>query len=484
MPRPAKQTVYDIAIVGAGSAGVWAAPFAAQLGARVALIERERIGGDCTWTGCVPSKALLEAASVAWDMRTAHRFGLDAVNPTVDLGRVMTSVQAAIDQIYAFETPAALESVGVDVYLGAARFHDPHTLLVGDETRVRARHVLLCTGARPSQPSIAGLDEVPYWTSETVWQQTRLPRHLLIIGGGPVGIELAQAFVRLGSDVTVFQRANRPLDVAEPEVSAIVQAVLEREGVRFRLGADVARAAYDGERIVLTDRGEDIEGDALLVAVGRQPTVDGLDLERAGVEFTDRGVQVDGQLRTSQRHIYACGDVLGTFQFTHYAAWQAAMAVRTILFPGSTSGVREHVPWSVFTSPEVAQCGLTEAAASERYSGDQIRVARWPLERLDRAVTARDVSGFIKIVHRPNDEILGAQVVAGRAGEIINELALAIEHRIKLGDLAGVMHVYPTYGIGVQQLASSVRLTAARESRTVELARRIGRIVDRRAGPS
>jgi pyruvate/2-oxoglutarate dehydrogenase complex dihydrolipoamide dehydrogenase (E3) component len=199
----------------------------------------------------------------------------------------------------------------------------------------------------------------------------------------------------------------------------------------------------------VTDRGEDVDGDALLVAVGRQPTVEGLDLERAGVAYTDHGIQVDDQLRTSQRHIYACGDVLGTFQFTHYAAWQAAMAVRSMLFQGSTSGVREHVPWTVFTSPEVAQCGLTEAAARERHpGGDQVRVARWPLERLDRAVTAQDVAGFIKIVHRPNAEILGAQIVARRAGEIINEIALAIEHRVKLSDLAGVMRMYPTYAIG------------------------------------
>jgi pyruvate/2-oxoglutarate dehydrogenase complex dihydrolipoamide dehydrogenase (E3) component len=484
MPQRDGEPVYDIAVVGAGSAGVWAAPFATQLGARVALIERARIGGDCTWTGCVPSKALLEAANVVWRMRTAHRFGVDPVQPTVDLGRVMASVRAAIERVYRFETPAALEAAGVDVYLGAARFDDAHTLTVGDDTRIRTRHVLLCTGARPVVPSITGIENTPYWTSETVWEQSRLPRHLLIIGGGPAGSELAQAFVRLGSDVTVFERASRPLEIADPEASAILQTVLEGEGVRFRLRADVERVSSIGDRVVITDRGENVEGDALLVAVGRRPTVDGLDLERAGVAYTDRGIEVDGQLRTSQRDIYACGDVLGSFQFTHYAAWQAAMAVRTILFPGSAPGVREHVPWAVFTSPELAQCGLTEAAARERYPADQVRVARWELERLDRAVTAQDLSGFIKIVHRPNDEILGAQIVAGRAGEVINELALAIEHGVKLGDLAGVMHVYPTYAIGAQQLASSVRLSAARRSRAVQIARRIGKIADLRRGPS
>ncbi len=465
---------YDLIVIGAGSAGVWAAPFAARLGARVALVEKERVGGDCTHSGCVPSKALLKAAGVAWHLRTADRFGIDAVQGglDVDLGRVMASVRQAVDRVYAFETPEALERAGVDVVLGAARFEDPHTIVVSPQTRLRARHILLCTGAHPETPQIAGLDRTPYWDYHTVWQQDRLPLRLLVLGSGPVGTELTQAFSRLGSRVTVFERGDRPLRIADPEASAILRQVLEDEGVRFRFGAQVEQVHSDRASVVVTDRGEQIEGDALLVAVGRRPTVDGLDLKRAGVSYSRDGVQVDAQLRTSQKHIYACGDVVGGFQFTHYAAWQASMAVRTMLFPGSSSGVREHIPWTVFTDPEVAQCGLSEAEARRRFpGGDQVRVARWSLEHLDRAVTDQDLHGFIKVVHRHTGQVLGAQIVAARAGEIIQEFALAIDRRIKLADLASSMHVYPTYAIGVQQLATEIRLESLATSRAVKLAR-------------
>lgn len=218
----------------------------------------------------------------------------------------------------------------------------------------------------------------------------------------------------------------------------------------------------------------------MLVAAGRRPTVEGLELERAGVNYSERGVQVDEHLRTSQKHIYACGDVIGSFQFTHYAAWQASMAVRTMLFPGSSTGVRAHIPWTVFTDPEVAQCGVSEADARRRFSGhDQVRVARWHLSHLDRAVTDQDQHGFIKVVYRRNGEVLSAQIVAARAGEIIQEFALAIDQRIKLGDLASSIHVYPTYATGVQQLAAEVRLESLATSGMVKFARALGRL-DRR----
>jgi len=468
---------YDLVVIGAGSAGVWAAPFAARLGARVALVEKERIGGDCTNYGCVPSKALLKAAGVAWHMRTAERFGFDAVQQTVDLGRVMASVRQAIDRVYAFETPQALAQTGVDVVMGSARFQDPHTLAVGPETRLRAQHVLLCTGARPATPPIAGLDHTPHWTYQTVWQQDRLPRRLLVLGSGPVGTELAQAFGRLGSHVIVFEHGDRPLKIADPEASAVVRDVFEDEGVQFRFGSSVERVREEDGSIVVRDRGEDIAGDALLLAVGRRPAVEGLDLERAGVKYSERGIAVDEHLQTSQKHIYACGDVIGSYQFTHYAAWQASMAVRTMLFPGSSAGVRAHIPWTVFTDPEVAQCGLSEADARERFpSGDEVRVARWQLDHVDRAVTDQDLRGFIKVVHRRNGEVLGAQIVAARAGDIIQEFALAIDQRIKLGDLASSIHVYPTYAIGVQQLAAEIQLESASRSRMVKLARGLTRL--------
>jgi pyruvate/2-oxoglutarate dehydrogenase complex dihydrolipoamide dehydrogenase (E3) component len=464
---------YDLAIVGAGSAGVWAAPFAARLGARVALLEKERIGGDCTHLGCVPSKALLKAAQVARHMRYADEFGFDPVQLTVNLGRVMAGVREAIERVYAFETPQALADAGVDVHMGAARFEDPHTLVVAEQTRIHAAQILLCTGARALDPAIPGLAETPHWTYESVWGQEHLPQRLLVLGSGPVGIELTQAFARLGSTVTVFERAERPLKVADPEASSVLRRVLEAEGVEFRVGARVDSVRQRGNAVVLSDRGEDVEGDALFVAVGRRPVVKGLDLEHAGVAYTERGIQVDEHLRTSQKHIFACGDVIGSFQFTHYAAWQASTAIRTMLFPGSSKGQLERVPWTVFTEPEVAQCGLTEAEAHRHYAARDVRVARWPLERLDRAVTDHDRHGFVKIVHRANGQILGAQIVAARAGEMIAEIAMALDHHLKLGDLAAALHVYPTYAIGVQQLAVEVRLRTLSRSPVVKFARRV-----------
>jgi pyruvate/2-oxoglutarate dehydrogenase complex dihydrolipoamide dehydrogenase (E3) component len=253
---------YDVAIVGAGSAGVWGAPFAARLGARVALLEKERIGGDRTPFGCAPSKALLKAAQIARHMRHADEFGFDAVHPRVDLQRVMAGVREAIERVYAFETPQMLADEGVDVHLGGARFEDPHTLIVAEQTRIRADQILLCMGARAVDPTIRGLAETPYWTYESVWQQ----EHLLVVGSGPVGIELTQAFARLASAVTVFERGDRPLKVADPEASSVLRRVLEQEGVEFRVGARVDRVRQRGHAVVVTDRVEDVEGDALLVA--------------------------------------------------------------------------------------------------------------------------------------------------------------------------------------------------------------------------
>ncbi|GAC1327157.1 MAG: FAD-dependent oxidoreductase [Chloroflexota bacterium] len=469
---------FDLIVVGAGSAGVWAAPFAARLGARVALVEKERIGGDCTHYGCVPSKAFLKAAGVAWDLRTADRFGFDALQPRldVDLGRVMAGVRQAIDRVYASETPETLAQSGVEVIAGEARFEDPHTLRVGSHTVVRARHFLVCTGARPATPSIPGLEGTPYWNYQTVWQQKQLPQRLLVLGSGPVGTEFAQAFSRLGSQVTVFERGDRPLRVADPEASDVLREVLEHEGVRFRFGAEVSRVRAEGGAIVMTDRGEEVRGDALLAAVGRHPVVEGLDLERARVKYSERGIEVNDRLQTSESHIYACGDVIGSFQFTHYAAWHESMALRTMRFPGSSAGVHAHIHCTVFTEPEIAQCGLTEPEARSRFPGDDtVRIARWQLDRVDRANTDQDLRGFIKVVHQPDGTVLGAQIVAARAGEIVHELALAIDQHIKLGDIASSMHVYPTYAIGLQQLAAEVRLESLSTSRAVKLARRLAR---------
>ncbi|MBI3968848.1 MAG: FAD-dependent oxidoreductase [Chloroflexi bacterium] len=453
---------YDLIVIGAGSGGISAAPFAAQLGAKVALVEKASVGGDCLWTGCVPSKALIKTAKVAWELRTAGRFGLTPSRPSVDLGKVMAHVNDVVQRVYQFESPQTLAEQGVDVIVGEARFVDPHTIAVGDR-RLQAKHFLISTGGSAKVAPIPGIAETPHLTYETVFDLPWLPERLLVIGAGPIGLELGQAFHRLGSEVTIFQRSQRLLSMADPDASRIIAEALTFEGLRLQIGARIEHVSRGSGHVELVTTGATFEGDALLVALGRQPQID-LDLERAGVEYSAQGIPVDEALRTNVKHIYACGDVIGSHQFTHYAGWQGYIAVRNALLPLTSNGLREQVPWTIFTDPEVARVGLTEPEARERYQSD-VRVASWPLERLDRAQTDEDRHGLIKVVARTSGEILGAHIVAGRAGEMIHEFALAIEKKIKLSELAGTIHVYPTYSTGNQQLAAAEAVREFLESR-------------------
>ena len=458
---------YGLIVIGAGSGGLSAAPFAARLGARVALIERNLPGGDCLYTGCVPSKTLIKAAKVAWEMRRAADYGLAPCSPTVDLGKVMGHVQEVIQRVYQFESPDVLAEEGVDLVLAPARFVDPHTVVAG-QRRLRAKYFLICTGGRASLPPVPGLAETPHETYESVFNMQRLPERLLVLGAGPIGLEMAQAFQRLGSAVTVFQRSKQILTMADPEISAALIDVLRQEGITFHTDAEIERVEQTASGGVAIVAGDRIEGDALLVAAGRQPNVENLGLEQAGVEYSRKGIPVDEQLRTSQKHIYACGDVIGSYQFTHYAGWQGYMAVRNALLPGSTVGVKAQVPWTIFTDPEVARCGLTEREAREKYR-DDVQICTWPLERVDRAQTDEDRRGFIKVIHRKHGEVLGAHIMAARAGEMIHEYILAMERGLNFGDLSGAIHVYPTYSTGNQQAAAVYRVTSLLESRAGKL---------------
>jgi pyruvate/2-oxoglutarate dehydrogenase complex dihydrolipoamide dehydrogenase (E3) component len=375
---------FDLVIIGAGSGGLTAAGFAARLGAKVGLIEKNRIGGDCTWTGCIPSKALLKAAKMAHEARTASRFGVCVNPPAVDMPSVRAYVRKAIEQVYRVESPEESRKQGIDVIEAAARFNDASTILAGDRA-IRSKAFLITTGARPHIPPIAGLHSVPFLTYQQIFDNDRLPRRMIVVGGGPIGMEMAQAYQRLGAQVTVI--ADRLLPKDEPEVRQAIQRVLEYEGVQFLWGRAESAHTEGDEIVVATDR-EEARADLLLVASGRRPAVVGLDLEKAGVKYSERGIPVDDRLRTNVKHIYAAGDVAGGYQFTHLAGWQAFQAARNALLPGSSSGLTDLVPWVTFTDPEAAHIGLTEEQARAKF-GDDVEVRRWELSRTDRAVLRR-----------------------------------------------------------------------------------------------
>jgi len=466
---------HDLAIIGGGSAGLTAAGFAAQLGVRVALIERRRVGGDCTWTGCVPSKTLLKAAKVAHQMRTADRYGLTPTDLKADLKSIMAHVREVVAEVYEEESPDALRADGIEVFLGAARFLDPHTLAVG-ENRLRARRVLIATGAHPYIPPIEGLDGVDYLTYETIWDLELLPRRLLVVGAGPIGSEMAQAFRRLGAEVTLFASRDRLLPRDDPAASRVLGEVFAAEGIDVCYNARVQQVWQDGAGIHVVGGDHEAVGDALLVVAGRRPNVQGMDLEKAGVAYSEKGIEADDNLRTNQRHIYAAGDCLGGYQFTHYAGWQAFMATRNALLPGASKGVTDKVPWTTFTSPEVAHVGLTEPQAREKLD-DEVMTCEWSMEKVDRARTDGDTEGFIKLVHKKDGTLLGATIVAGQAGEMIHEWIVALDRGLKVGDLASAIHVYPTYSTASMQAAAAIRVRQLLGGTTGKVVRSLARLM-------
>jgi pyruvate/2-oxoglutarate dehydrogenase complex dihydrolipoamide dehydrogenase (E3) component len=470
-----KASRYDLAVIGGGSVGLIAADFARKLGARVVLLERDRIGGDCTWTGCVPSKSLLRVAKAAHEMRAAARFGLAPHEPAVEMGRVRDYLRSTIDTIYAGTTPEALRQKGIEVMFGAASFTDAHQLRVGDNN-ISATKVIIGTGAQPMRPDVAGLDDVPFFTYLSIFDNDQLPKRLAVIGGGPIGVEIAQAYQRLGAQVTMF--ADRLLPKEEPEGEEIVRGVLQREGVRI-VGERARSVARSGDAVMVRSLNEQVMCEKLLVAAGRRPTLEGLNLEAAGIRYSERGIEVNDRLQTSAKHIYAAGDVLGGPQFSHLAGWQGFQAARNALLLGGASGLHPVIPRVTFCDPEVAQAGETEAEARSA-SGRDIVVRSWPITREDRAVCDDDRDGLLKIITTREGTIRGATIVAHRAGEAIVELALAMQYKLKISGLAGTIHPYPTYASGVQLLLSELAVDRALSSFSGNLIRAVSRIAHHR----
>jgi pyruvate/2-oxoglutarate dehydrogenase complex dihydrolipoamide dehydrogenase (E3) component len=463
---------YDLVIVGLGSGGIVAAELATSIGLRVAAVEGDRIGGDCLWTGCVPSKALLATAKAAHLMRTAERLGLAAHDPDVDTRRVWRRIRAVREEIAATDdSPERITALGVELVLGRARLADPHTVEVLDaagatSARLATRFVLVCTGSRPAVPEVPGLADVPYLTNETVFDVDDVPDRVVVLGAGPVGVELAQALHRLGILTTVLQRGPRMLPRDEPALVELLTDIFRVEGVDLRTDVDVTRVepADGGVAVYGVERGDPRQwsADAVLVATGRRPNVEGLELDRIGVRTDRRAIVVDDRLRTTVDSVYAAGDVTGRALFTHAAAYEAATAVRNMFFPG-TARAHATVPWCTFTDPELAHAGMTEAEARAAH-GDRIEVWRHDLVHNDRARAEAATEGAVLLV-TAKGRLVGAHVLAPSAGELIHELAYAIGRRARLDELAGVVHVYPTIGTSVARLAADAAYDKARRFR-------------------
>jgi pyruvate/2-oxoglutarate dehydrogenase complex dihydrolipoamide dehydrogenase (E3) component len=457
-PRPAAR--YHLVVVGAGTAGLVSAAGAAGLGARVALVERHLMGGDCLNVGCVPSKGILRAAR-AWEeaRQAAGRFGGPAVGGAPSFGAAMERMRRLRAGISPHDSAERFRSLGIDVFLGDGRFVAPDAVEV-DGRRLRFRRAVIATGARAAVPPLPGLAEAGYRTNETIFNLTALPRRLAVLGCGPIGCELAQAFARFSSEVTLLGRPPRVLRREDDDAAALVAAALARDGVRLDLGVKVTAVRRDGLDKVLAIEGDggrrELAVDEILVATGRQPNVDGLGLEAAGVRFTATGVEVDDRLRTANPRIYACGDVASPFQFTHVADAQARIVIQNALFFGRAKASALTVPWCTYTSPEVAHVGLYERDARDR--GLEVESLTVPLADNDRAVLDGEDEGFLRVhLQRGSDHILGATLVAEHAGDMLGELCLAVTQGIGLGSIAGVIHPYPTQAEVIKKAADTWR---------------------------
>jgi len=439
---------WDLLVVGGGTAGIVSAKTAASFGARVLLVERARTGGDCLWTGCVPSKALLASASVTSRARNGARLGVDVAGVSVDFARVMEHVHSAIRTIEPVDSPTALEAAGVHVEAGELIFTGPHSASV-DGRPVEFAQSIICTGSSPVVPSIPGLEEVEPLTSDSVWDLDVLPERLAVLGGGNIGCELGQAFARLGADVTIVEGAERILSREDPEAAELVVASLGRDGVTLITGApvvEVKSVADSGVLVLVLGDGNRVEFDRLLLSVGRRPGTQDLGLDRAGVELDERGyVRVDSRLRTTNPDIWAAGDVTGHAQFTHTAGVNGSLAASNAILGLRRRMDTTTVPRVTFTDPEVAAVGVsTETAAID----PDLHVVLRDHAHLDRAVAESDVGGFTKLVVDAKGRILGATVVGPRAGETLGELSVAVRHGMRTRDLAGTTHAYPTYNDG------------------------------------
>lgn len=433
---------FDIAVIGAGSAGLSVAAAAAQFGEKIVLFEKGEMGGDCLNYGCVPSKSLIAASKAAHAQRSSAHYGVVAVEPKVDFAKVMDYVQSVIAAIEPNDSQERFEKLGVVVVRAPAKFINANEV-EADGKIYSARKFVIATGSRAGVPPIAGLKDVPYFTNENIFKNRVLPKHLIVIGGGPIGLELAQAHRRLGSQVTVLE-AFQPLAKDDPELTSIVLDALKSDGIDIRAQVAIAeiKKTKSGIEVVLKDGGV-VSGSHLLVAAGRVPNIESLNLEAAGIEFTKRGVTVDQGLRSTNKKVYAAGDVAGGLQFTHVAGYHAGLIIRNALFKLPVKNRTDIIPWVTYTDPELSHVGLTEADARKTL-GDSVKVLRWNFAENDRAQAEGKTKGMIKVILGKKSRIIGASIVGPQAGELIAPWVLAVSQGLKISAFANVVLPYPT----------------------------------------
>lgn len=453
---------YNLVVIGGGTAGLVTAAGAAGLGAKVALVERRLLGGDCLNFGCVPSKGLISAARQAAAMRDGPEFGITVSDAKVDFGAAMQRMRKLRAGISRHDSAKRFAALGIDVFFGQASFSGDGRVMVGD-SELKYHTAVIATGSRASVPPIQGLQDVPYLTNETVFSLTELPRRLAVIGAGPIGCEMAQSFARLGSEVFVIEAMHGILPREDADASAIVLEHMKRDGVKLLCcGRDLKILKGDGGlvRLIVESHGQscDLAVDRLLVAVGRAPNVEGLNLEAVGVRHDRNGVKVDDRLRTANRRIFACGDICSPYQFTHSADFQARIVIQNALFFGRKRFSALTIPWATYTSPELAHVGLDEKDAEER--GIKITTFTQPFSEVDRAILDGQTAGFVRVhVRKGTDEIVGATIVAEHAGDMISELTLAMTNNIGLGKIAATVHPYPTRAEAIRKVGDQYNRT-------------------------
>ncbi|MDP7423360.1 MAG: mercuric reductase [bacterium] len=461
-PTPAGR--YNLVVIGAGTAGLVAAAGAAGLGARVALVEKHLMGGDCLAYGCVPSKCLIRSSRAAYDVNTAYRFGISVPSVvTVDFPAVMERMRRLRAEISHHDSASRFRDLGVDIFLGEGRFSGSDTVDVAGQT-IRFKKAVVATGARAFELPVPGLPEAGFLTNETVFGLTKLPSRLAVVGGGPLGCELAQAFRRFGSEVTVIEKAPHILAREDQDAARIIEEAFKREGISILTGIEVEKVEKTaaGKIVYLSadDNGQTIAVDEILVAVGRVPNVDGLDLEKVGVEYDKRGVTVDDTLRSTNPRIFAAGDICSSFKFTHTADAQARILLENALFPSpfKKKSSMLTIPWCTYTDPEIAHVGMYESDAHDR--GIPVKTFSVAMNDVDRAIADGETEGLVKIhVRAGSGEIIGATMVARHAGEMISEVTMAMKGKVGLGSISGVIHPYPTQAEAIRKVADSFNRT-------------------------